>query len=139
MKCFLLPFLFLLLGWTAVQAQVKSPDEFLGYSLGSKFTPHDKVLDYFKYLGKAVQNIKIVSYGKTYEGRELLVGIISAKENMDKLEQIRESNQILSKGQSASVKTAKQPAIVWLSYNVHGNEASATESALKTLLYAGGG
>lgn len=133
MKCFLLPFLFLLLGWTAVRAQVKSPDEFLGYSLGSKFTPHDRVLDYFKYLGKAGRNIKIVSYGKTYEGRELLVGIISAKENMDKLEQIRESNQILSKGQSTSVKTTKQPAIVWLSYNVHGNEASATESALKTI------
>lgn len=132
MKCFLLPFLFLLLGWTAVKSQVKSPDEFFGYALGSKFTPHDQVLDYFKYLGKAGRNIKIISYGKTYEGRELLVGIISAKENMDKLEQIRESNQILSKAQRMQVKTTKQPAIVWLSYNVHGNEASATESALKT-------
>ncbi|MET4081023.1 hypothetical protein ABIB40_000968 [Pedobacter sp. UYP30] len=26
-----------------------------------------------------------------------------------------------------------QPAVVWLSYNVHGNEASSTETAMKTL------
>ncbi|SMC73859.1 M14 metallopeptidase family protein [Pedobacter nyackensis] len=133
MKYFLLPFLFLLLGIGAVKAQVKSPDEFLGYPLGSKFTPHEKVLEYFKYLGKATKNVKIVSYGKSYEGRELLVAIVSAKGNMEKLEQIRKNNLDLSKGQKVSVKLAKQPPILWLSYNVHGNEVSSTETAIKTL------
>ncbi|WEK19393.1 MAG: M14 family metallopeptidase [Candidatus Pedobacter colombiensis] len=133
MKYFLVPFLFLLLGLNAVNAQVKSPDEFLGYALGSRFTPHEKVLDYFKYLGKMGRNVKIVSYGKSYEGKELLVGIVSAKENMDKLEQIRTNNLILSKGQKIVAKTVKQPAILWLSYNVHGNEASPTETAIKMM------
>lgn len=132
MKCFLVPLMSLFLGWTAVKAQLKSPDEFFGYALGSKFTSHDQTLNYFKYLGKFGRNVKIISYGRTYEGRELLVGIISAKENMDNLESIQKNNYLLSKGQSGLVKTPKQPAIVWLSYNVHGNEASATEAALKT-------
>jgi hypothetical protein len=135
MKCFLLPFLFLLLGWNAVNAQAKSPDEFLGYALGSKFTPHDKVLDYFRYLGKTDKNVRIVNYGKTYEGRELLVAIVSAKENLDNLEQIRKNNLSLSNGQKITGKGIKQPAILWLSYNVHGNEASSTETALK-MVYA---
>ena len=28
-------------------AQVKSPDEFLGYQLGTKWTPHFKIVNYF--------------------------------------------------------------------------------------------
>lgn len=133
MKDFRFPFLFLLLGWTVAKGQVKSPDEFLGYSLGRKFTAHDKVVDYFKYLAKSSKNVKVVSYGKTYEGRELLVGIVSARENMEKLEQIKKNNRSLSKAEKIEGKGIKPPAIVWLSYNVHGNEASATEAALKTL------
>nr|WP_121269928.1 M14 family metallopeptidase [Pedobacter schmidteae] len=131
-KCFLFPFLFLLLDWSGVNAQVKSPDEFFGYALGSKFTAHDKMLDYVKHLGKTTKNVKVVSYGKSYEGRELLVAIISSRENMERLEQIKKNNQSLSKGEKLLGKSAKHPAIVWLSYNVHGNEASSTEAALKT-------
>jgi len=133
MKYFLLPFLFLLAGLSVVDAQTKSPDEFLGYALGSKFTAHDKVVDYFKYIAGKEKNIKLVSYGKTYEGRELLVAVVSAKENIDDLEQIRKYNLSLSKAQSSNEAKRKQPAILWLSYNVHGNEASSTETAMKTI------
>lgn len=129
MKYFFLPFLFLLVGLSVTDAQTKSPDEFLGYALGSKFTAHDKVIDYFKYIGGKEKNIKIVNYGKTYEGRELLIAIISSKENMDDLEQIRKYNVSLSKAQPSAEPKSKQPAILWLSYNVHGNEASSTETA----------
>ncbi len=133
MKYFRLFFVFLLLGFTTLKGQVKSPDEFLGYSLGSKFTPYDKVLDYFNYLGKAAKNVKIISYGKSYEGRELLVAVVSAQRNMDNLEQIKTNNKRLSKGEKGLGKGSKKPVIAWLSYNVHGNEASSTEAALRTI------
>jgi hypothetical protein len=133
MKYFRLPLLFLLLGWTNVKAQVKSPDEFLGYPLGTKFTSYTRVLEYFRYLARTDKNVKLVSYGKSYEGRELLVGIVSSKDNMDRLELIKKNNQALSKAEKIQGKGTKSPAIVWLSYNVHGNEASATEAALKTM------
>ena len=29
---------------------LKSPDEFLGYELGTRFTPNYKVVDYFEYV-----------------------------------------------------------------------------------------
>lgn len=132
MRSLLLPFLFLMLGWNVAKAQTKSPDEFLGYALGSRFTSHEQVIDYFKYLGKVSKNLKIVSYGKSYEGRELLVAIVSSKDNIDNLELIRKNNLELAKGQKAFAKPAKQPVVLWLSYNVHGNEASPTETALKT-------
>lgn len=119
-----------------VQAQLKSPDQFLGYSLGSHFTNHEKVVAYFKHVASSSENIKVIPYGKTYEGRELLVAVVSSKENMGRVESIRLNNLKLTVGQAARESSglpANQPAILWLSYNVHGNEASSTETAMKTL------
>ncbi|SHG79239.1 M14 metallopeptidase family protein [Pedobacter caeni] len=132
MKYFLLSFICLFLVGKSAEAQIKSPDDFLGYSLGSRFTPHYKVLEYFKYIGGANKNVRIQKYGKTYEGRELLVAIISAKENLDNLDAIRKHSVSMSNAEKG-ISKSKQPAILWLSYNVHGNEASSTETALKML------
>ena len=132
MKSFLLCLLFAT-GFIAVQGQTKSPDEFLGYPLGSRFTLHEKVNDYFKYVASQHQHIKLISYGKSHEGRELLVAIVSAQENINNLEEIRKRNVLWSKGGKEISDAKKQPAILWLSYNVHGNEASSTETAMKMI------
>ena len=117
-----------------LNAQIKSPDEFLGYELGAHFTPHYKVADYFKQTAVASpKNIKLIEYGKTNEGRPLLAAVISAPENIARLEQIRTNNIKLATGADNTVDIKAQPAIVWLSYNVHGNEANSTETSMKML------
>jgi Zinc carboxypeptidase. len=50
-------------------------------------------------------------------------------ENFANLEQIRQDNLKRAEGTSAGSKVA----IVWLSYNVHGNEANSMEAAMKTI------
>ena len=132
MKAFLLALLFIS-GIFPAKAQTKSPDEYLGYPLGSRFTLHQKVADYYKYVAAQHPNIKLVSYGKTYEGRELMVAIISSQANIDKLEEIRKSNLAMSRAKAKDIDVKKQPTILWLSYNVHGNEASSTETAMKMI------
>jgi len=132
MKKIFLSLLLLAGGLMSAQAQVKSPDAFLGYPLGSRFTPHHQIIAYFKYLAGINKNIQLISYGKTYEHRELIAAVISSKENMDNLEQIRKTNLSLSKAEKG-INLNKQPAILWLSYNVHGNEASSSEASMKTL------
>ncbi|MBB6273574.1 hypothetical protein HDF26_004034 [Pedobacter cryoconitis] len=133
MKKSILSFLSLLFCFTVIQAQVKSPDAFLGYPLGTKFTAHYQILAYFKYLAGTDSNIKLISYGKSYENRELVVAVVSSKENMENLEQLRKNNLGLSKAEGGQVNINKQPAILWLSYNVHGNEASSSETAMRML------
>ncbi|MCD0487391.1 M14 family metallopeptidase [Pedobacter sp. MC2016-14] len=133
MKHLLRLFLLILVPFTSTFAQKKSPDEYLGYALGSHFTPHQRVVDYFKYLSAGEKKIKLVSYGKTYEGRELMVAIVSSAENIEHLEEIRRNNLSLRKAGKTAIDLKKQPAILWLSYNVHGNEASSTETAMKML------
>jgi len=61
---------FLAIFSTSINAQlIKSPDEFLGYKLGSHYTEHYKVVDYFKTIAASASNkIHLQSYGKTNEG-----------------------------------------------------------------------
>lgn len=131
MKRIVLSLAFLLTSLMGLKAQIKTPDDFLGYPLGSKFTPHYQIIAYFKYLAGMNKNIQLVPYGKTYENRELMVAIISSSENMSKLEEIRTNNISLSRAEARG--NVKNPAILWLSYNVHGNEASSSETSMKTL------
>ena len=115
-------------------SQLKSPEEFLGYKIGSRYTPHFKVVNYFNHVA-ANSNITLEQYGETNEGRPLYLAFISSPENMKNLENIRSNNlrlANLSKDNSAAIEETT-PAIVWLSYNVHGNETSSSEAAMLTL------
>ena len=126
-------FLFFLNFAISAFAQTPSPDEFLGYPLGGHFTPHPKVVDYFKKVASTNKNIQLQFYGKTYEGRELLLAVISDAANMERIEQIRTNNLSFSNNDKSTSKTTKQPAILWLSYNVHGNEANSTETSMRVI------
>ena len=116
-------------------AQVQSPDQFLGYKLGSRYTPHYKVVNYFRHVAQANPSmVKLEQYGETNEGRPLLLAFVSNASNISNLENIRLNNLRLA-GLAAD-KTAgseSAPVIVWLSYNVHGNETSSTEAAMLTI------
>jgi len=108
-----------------MDAQNFTPTSFLGYEIGTRFTRQDKVVDYFYALQASYPSMmKVEKYGETYEHRDLLLAFFGTQENLKKLEEIRQNHQ----NHAASEKLA----IVWLSYNVHGNESSGTEAAMQT-------
>src|SRR4029079_3162014 len=128
-------FFLLFLSFTFLNAQLKSPEQFLGYKPGTHFTPHWKVVNYFQQVAaNAAAMHKLQQYGEDNEGRPLLVSFISTSGNIQNLEDIRKNNLRLA-NQSLDKEAAVEntPAIVWLSYNVHGNEASSTEAAMMVL------
>lgn len=101
------------------------PEKFLGYNFGERFTRHHKVIDYFNALENSFpENIQVKKYGETYEKRDLLFAFISSKENLLNLEKIK----LTHKNHDVNEKVS----IVWLSYNVHGNESAGTEAAMET-------
>ena len=106
------------------QAQLRSPDDFLGYKIGTRYTPHWKIVNYFQHVAaNASANVKLEQYGQTNEGRPLLLTFISSADNMGRLEQIRINNlrlANLARDRAAPVEE-NAPALVWLSYNVPGN------------------
>ncbi|MDE3142618.1 MAG: zinc carboxypeptidase [Bacteroidota bacterium] len=132
-------FFFVLIIYVSVNGisqTVQSPEQFLGYKIGTRFTRHHRIVEYFKTVALARPDmVKIEKYGETNEGRELMLSYIALPENLKKLDAIRKNNLRiagLSKDKMAAI-TDGSPAIVWLSYNVHGNEAASSEAAMLTL------
>lgn len=125
------PVLYLLLPLChSIAAQtVPSPAAYLQYSLGSRFTPYFRVTGYFEEVAQQTSSVRLETYGQTYEGRPLMLAVVASPENMAQLDRIRENNLQLTKGGGQT----SGPVIIWLSYNVHGNEAVSTEAAMKTL------
>tara|TARA_B100000575_G_C23131238_1_gene656219 strand:+ start:242 stop:2728 length:2487 start_codon:yes stop_codon:yes gene_type:complete len=111
---------------------LQNPSEFLGYELGTNWTPHHKVMDYVQHLAEHSEMVTAFNYGITYEGRELVYLVISSEENQQNMGEIRQNNLRRIGLQSGEVSEAALP-IVWLSYNVHGNETSSSEAALYTM------
>ncbi len=114
-----------------LQAQILSPKEFHGYELGTKFTRHHQVVSYYKHISEKSEKVTLQQYGKTYEDRPLMVAFVSSSENLAKLDQIREDN--LKRAGVLDGPPSSNIAIVWLSYNVHGNESSSTEASMATI------
>ena len=136
MKPYSLIFGLLLLASFAIGQEVQSPAQFLGYAVGARYTRHHRVVEYFKSVAQARPDIvKLEKYGETNEGRELLITIIASPENLKRIEAIRRNNLnmagVLKDKHAETISDA--PAIVWLSYNVHGNETSSSEAAMLTL------
>ena len=130
MKIFLSLLLLVLITF-AVKSQVVSPAEFLGYEIGDKFTHHHQVIDYFTTVAEGSDQVKLMEYGKTNEGRPLMLAFISSAENIQNLDIIREDN--LKRAKIIDGSASDDIVIVWLSYNVHGNESSSTEASMKTI------
>ena len=113
---------------------VQSPEEFLGYKVGTRYTPHWKIVNYFQHVSaSAPAMVKLEKYGETNEGRPLLLTFIALPQNLSRLDDIRKNNLRLSGTLNDKPADENTPAIVWLSYNVHGNEPSSSEAAMLTL------
>jgi hypothetical protein len=115
-----------------VQSQIETPAEFLGYELGDRFTRHHKVVDYAQSLADGSDRAVWMPYGRTSEYRDLGLLIVTSKANHARLESLRQANLARTEGKGLP---ADDPgvAFVYLSYNVHGNEAVCTEAALRTM------
>lgn len=115
-------------------ATLQSPEAYLGYPLSTQFSFHHTINNYFKYIAQSSEKVKLIPYGKSYEGREMLVAVISSKENIQNIEQIRKNNLILANLIEGESKGQNYP-IVWFSANVHGNEPASSETAMELLYH----
>ncbi len=128
-KC--IPCFLLLLFCQFSFAQNKTPDQFLGYQLGTRFAYHHQIVSYFHQMEDANRSrMKIIQYGSTNEGRPLVAAFISSPENIAQLERIR-TNHLKSIGVIPGTPDDGVPPIVWLSYNIHGNEAVSANTSMK--------
>src|SRR5690606_36627857 len=117
---------------------VPAPEQVLGYPLGARFTPHHLVMRYLGRVAAASPRVRVDTLGRTFERREVVMAIVTSEANHARLDEIRAAAQRLAHPGAApsaelDVLAARTPAIAWLGYSVHGNEASGVEAALGVL------
>jgi hypothetical protein len=116
-------------GYSFDQA-IPSPEEFLGYPIGTFHTRHDRMVAYMQELARISDRATYQEIGLTYERRVMSVLTVTTPGNHARLEEIRQEH-LASPDPSASL-SADLPVIVHLGYGVHGNEASSGEAAMLT-------
>ena len=131
-KLYLISYLIACVVLNVTGQKIQSPKEFLGYELGDRFTRHHRVMEYFKHVADELPNVELITYGETYEHRPLVYAIITSPENFNNREQIRTDN-LKRTGLVDGAPSTDKKAIVWMSYNVHGNESSSLEASMLTL------
>lgn len=118
----------------ALDSKIISPEQFLGYPIGSYYTRHELVVAYLRELARQSDRVHVQSIGKTYEQREQVIVTITAPANYSRLEQIRQEH-LNQTDPSKPALDSKAPVIIHLGYGVHGNETSSTEVSLLTAYY----
>lgn len=121
-----------MIGLSRSRAQVPPPASFFGHPLGSQFHRHHEVIDYVEAVAAASSRVQWQPYGQSYEGRPLGLLMISSEDNLAHLELIRQNNLKATGLLPGQVEGLRKP-IVWLSYNIHGNESASSEAAMQVL------
>lgn len=114
---------------------IPSPEEFLGYEIGSHHTRYDRIVSYFQELSELSDRVTYQQIGQTVGHRPTIVLTVTSPENHENLESIRRNHLAISDPDNPVTDFSDQPIVVYLGYGVHGNETSSSEAALLTAYY----
>lgn len=118
---------------------VPRPETILGYNVGdvnTQFALQERVL--LAIADAARDRVRVEEIGTTAERRRMRLYIVSAPENISRLDAIRADLDRLADPRNGSASeldalAARTPAVVWINESVHGNEAPGFETAMQTL------
>ena len=121
-------FLFLLLS-QLILAQVPSPKSHFGFSIGDNYhlATFTETEAYLQKVAKASPRVKLQSIGKTEEGRNQYMVIVSDPKNIRNLAKYKAISQRLARAEGLSESEAKAlakegKALVWIDGGLHATE-----------------
>ncbi|MFV0248030.1 MAG: M14 family metallopeptidase [Tenacibaculum sp.] len=113
--------------------KIPTPKSVIGHDIGERHISHDKLLAYMQSVSIASERISLENRGETYQGRPLLLLIVTSAENHTKLNDIQKKHIALTNDEHLDV--SGQPIVVYQGFSIHGNEASGSNAALALIYY----
>ena len=111
-----------------VDDTIPTPAEVLGFEPGEWHPRYDQMVTYLETLAEASDRVHIERIGTTHGERPLLFLTFASPERLERIDEIRAARR------DGSID-GEGPAVAWLGYSVHGNEASGATAALVTAWY----
>ncbi|MBI5283259.1 MAG: peptidase M14 [Candidatus Solibacter usitatus] len=122
----------------ALSGAAPSPEAYFGHRMGADRTVLDwsKVTGYFQELEKGGDRVRFLEYGKSTEGRPMALAVISAPENLKRLDRYNQIQKRLADPRVTSpeeaVKLAAEgKAVVLITCSVHATEIASTHTAVE--------
>ncbi len=121
-------------------AELPSPEKFLGHPVGAdrKLAPWPKVLDYLRLLDAGSDRISIESAGKSTQGNDMMVVVLTSEDNQKRLDRYREIARRLAHPDGLSADEARALAaegktIALVTCTIHSNEVGSTQMAMELI------
>jgi hypothetical protein len=118
----------------AIAQRVPEPKDVFGFEPGAdyKLASHEQLLEYFAKLDAASDRISIERIGKSSEGRDMIVAIISSEANLKNSARYREIARKLSIARGVSETEARAlskegKVIVWIDGGLHATEVAGAQ------------
>ena len=119
---------------------VTTPKQFLGFDVCADYQLADygQLSDYWKLLEKESGRLHVQSMGKTEEGRDQYMAVVTDPANYRNIKKYQEINRRIALAKSIgneaeARKLAKgAKAVVWIDGGLHSNETISTQSLIET-------
>ncbi len=120
---------------------IPTPQDVIGHEIGTRHTRSAQVIDYFEAVAEASDRVVMERHGTTYDHRPLIHAVVAPPEDLSRLDEIKAQNQALSSdpGSVSDADLANLPAVAYMGYSIHGDEASGTEAAILLLYHLAAG
>jgi len=120
---------------TTYDPAVPAPDTLLRQPLGTFTAHHHEILAAMRAMEAKSPRMKVITTGRTHEGRELVCVVVALPENLKRLDAIRADLAKLADPRNVDAGEADRivknsPAVAWLGYSIHGDETSGSDASL---------
>ena len=124
----------------AAVPKVTSPEKFFGHQIGADYVLPDytKFNEYVRLLDRESDRMVVQSIGKTAEGRDQLMAIITAPDNFKKIDRYKEISRRLSLAEGLTDDQARAlakegKAVVWIDGGLHATEVLGAQQLIETI------
>ena len=123
---------------SVIAQNIPTPKEHFGFNIGDNYqlTTFTQTEAYFKKLAEASNRAKFTVIGKTEEGRDQFMLIVTSPENQKRLDEYKKISQKMGNA-DVTAEVAKQlaaegKAVVWIDGGLHATETSGIHQLIET-------
>jgi hypothetical protein len=121
-------------------SEITPPSVEFGASIGDDYflATYSQLETYWKRLERESDRLRLVDIGRTEEGRTQWMAVVSAPENLSRLDHYRDISRRLALAEGltdaqARALSAEGKAIVWINGGLHANEVLGAQQLIETV------